>query len=304
MFEPIGGTAPDHVGQGHDQPARGDRRGRRCCSRSSARTGAAARVDAGHPVRVLEDGVDARRRDGVLDRRGRRPRRRGGDRVSEAPFAAGRAVRHDAPRRRAADRPVVLDRGPPADPPQDRPARRAVHRGRLAGREPARHRVLPARDEGDAAARDAHVVRHDPQGGRARRGQRRPARAARHRDRGRLPRRQVVGPARHRGAPHRPRRGRRDGARLDRVPARAGPAGVLRRRALLRRLPQQPGVRDARARAARGGRRRATGPVRHERRHAAGRRRARSSTRSSRGRRRRRSASTCTTTPGARSPTR
>ena len=27
MFEPIGGTAPDHVGQGHDQPARRDRRG-------------------------------------------------------------------------------------------------------------------------------------------------------------------------------------------------------------------------------------------------------------------------------------
>ena len=25
MFEPIGGTAPDHTGQGHDQPARGDR---------------------------------------------------------------------------------------------------------------------------------------------------------------------------------------------------------------------------------------------------------------------------------------
>ena len=51
----------------------------------------------------------------------------------------------------------------------------------------------------------------------------------------------IVGKAsdapRHRGAAHRPARGRGDGARLRRVPARAGPPGVLRRRALLRRVP-------------------------------------------------------------------
>ena len=63
--------------QGHDQPARGDRRAARCCCASSARTAAADRVDRGIRARDATDEVDARRRDGLHDRRGRRPRRRG-----------------------------------------------------------------------------------------------------------------------------------------------------------------------------------------------------------------------------------
>ena len=61
------------------------------------------------------------------------------------------------------------------------------------------------------------------------------------------------------------------------VPARAGPAGLPRRRALLRRLRRQPRLR-ARGRAGRRrGRRRGRRPVRHQRRDAArpGRRRRR-----------------------------
>ena len=95
---------------------------------------------------------------------------------------------------------------------------------------------------------DADVVRDDAEGGRGAEDERRPPRPAGRGHRGRVHRRQGVGPPRHRGAPHRPRRGRGDGARLGRVPARAGPPGVLRRRALLRRLPEQPGVRAPGAR--------------------------------------------------------
>ena len=236
MFEPIGGTAPDHVGKGTINPLAAIGAVQMLLAQlGEERRG--ARVYGGHPVRVHEDGVDARRGDGLLHLRRRRPRRGAGDRMSAAAVPPeGRAVRHDAPRRRAADRPVVLHRGSHADPPQDRSARGAVHRGRLAGREPPRHRVLQARDEGDAPARGAHVVRHDAEGGRARGGQRRPPGAAGDRDGGRLHRRQGVGRARHRGAPDRPGRRRGDGARLGRVPARAGPPGLLRRGALLRRL--------------------------------------------------------------------
>ena len=51
-----------------------------------------------------------------------------------------------------------------------------------------------------------------------------------------LHRRQVLGLPRDRGARDDARRRRRDGRRLGRVPARPGPRGALRRRALLRRL--------------------------------------------------------------------
>ena len=61
---------------------------------------------------------------------------------------------------------------------------------------------------------------------------------------------------------------------LGRVPPGQRPPGALRRRALLRRLPQQPGVRAAGARGRRPGGRVAPRAVRHERRDAAARRRA------------------------------
>jgi 2-isopropylmalate synthase len=76
--------------------------------------------------------------------------------------------------------------------------------------------------------------------GGASRGQRRAARAARHRHRGRVPRRQVLALHVTEALRDRARRRRRDGARLRRVPAGAGAAGVLRRRALLRRLRGRP----------------------------------------------------------------
>ena len=153
-------------------------------------------------------------------------------------------------------------------------------------------------------ARAAHRVRHDAAGRGARRGLAGAARPARRRHRGRLPRRQGVGPARHRGAAHRPRRGRRDGARLGRVPARAGPAGVLRRRALLRRLPQRPGVRDARC-SRRPRRPAPSGSCSATRTAACCRSTSRAIVRGREGAGDAcRSASTCTTTPAARSRTR
>ena len=75
----------------------------------------------------------------------------------------------------------------------------------------------------------------------------------------------------HRGAADHARRGRGDGRRLGRVPARPRPAGAVRRRALLRRLQAQPRVRPA---GARGGGREGRQPrraVRHQRRLAAAR---------------------------------
>ena len=235
MFEPIGGTAPDHTGKGTINPlaaigavemllrAAGRGRGRRPGRPRD-------------PRRHQADEVDARRRDGhVAPPRSATSWWRA--RRHERSAAAGRAVRHHPARRRAAGRPVVHDRGPAPHPAQARPGRLPLRRGRLARREPARYRVLQARHQGDPEDQHAHGVRHDAQGGGASGGLAGAARPARCRHRVRLPGGQGLGPARHRGAAHRPGRGRRHGARLRRVPAGAGPARVLRRRALLRRLP-------------------------------------------------------------------
>ena len=74
-----------------------------------------------------------------------------------------------------------------------------------------------------------------------------------------------AGPADH------ARREPRDDRRHRRPPARRGPAGLPRRRALLRRLPVQPRLRaGVRPRRRRGGRRRGRA-VRHQRRHDADR---------------------------------
>ncbi len=83
------------------------------------------------------------------------------------------------------------------------------------------------------------------------------------------PGRQVARPACRARAAHHAGGEPGDGPRHRLLPARAGPAGVRGLRALLRRLPGQPGVREGRgARRARGGRRRGRA-VRHQRRHAA-----------------------------------
>lgn len=84
---------------------------------------------------------------------------------------------------------------------------------------------------------------------------------------GHHPRRQVPRPACGTGAAHDPRREPGDGPRHRLAPARAGPPGLRRLRALLRRLPRQPRVRQGRRPRRRRGRRRGD-PLRHQRRHA------------------------------------
>ena len=74
-------------------------------------------------------------------------------------------LRHHPARRCAAGGPQPLRRRQAGDRPAARRARRRVHRGRLAGREPQGHRVLPARRRrARPAARDAGGVRRDPPG--------------------------------------------------------------------------------------------------------------------------------------------
>ena len=90
-------------------------------------------------------------------------------------------------------------------------------------------------------------------------------------------------------------------ARLHRLPQVARPHRLLRRRALLRRLPRQPRLRPCLPARRRGRRRRLPRPLRHQRRRPPGRDRRR---RQGRPRPERRpSASTPTTTPTSPSPT-
>ena len=180
-------------------------------------------------------------------------------------------LRHDAARRRPAGGPEPLGPRQAAHRAAHRRSRCRLHRGRLAGRQPQGHGVLPAGPRGARPrARPADGLRRHPPG-RGRRG-RRPARGgpARQRRRGGDPGGQVPRPARRAGAAHHARGEPRDGARHRVPPARRGAAGVPRRRALLRRLPRQPRLRPRGAPGGgRGGRRRRRA-VRHQRRHAAG----------------------------------
>ena len=210
-----------------------------------------------------------------------------------------RALRHDPARRRPGAGALVLRRGPAADPPQARPARPALHRGRLAGGEPARHGVLPPRGEGEARERRARRVRDDPAGGGEGRGPPVP------RDLLDAGTETVcfVGKSwdvHVRGAPDRPRRG----------------VAMVRTRPVLRGQGRRvffdaehffdgyagdSGVRRSHAGGRGGGRRRAVGALRYERRQAALRRRARRGRGCRRLAWRRPSGFTPTTTPGARS---
>ena len=133
---------------------------------------------------------------------------------------AGRDLRHDAARRRAARGHLAHRRRQAAHRRAARLARRRLHRGGLAGRQPEGRRALPARAD-RAAARHEHArrVRLDPAGegqGRLRRHAAPPRRGG-HVDG--VHRRQGVGLPRARGARHHARRGRGDGRRLGRVPA-------------------------------------------------------------------------------------
>ena len=102
-----------------------------------------------------------------------------------------------------------------------------------------------------------------------------PQGAARRPDAGRHHRRQDVGHARPRGAGTQPGRKPAHDRRLGGLLQGGRPRGLLRRRALLRRLRRNPRLRPANA-AGGPGRRGVRGhPVRHQRRHAAGRDRRR-----------------------------
>ena len=221
--------------------------------------------------------------------------------------AVGRDLRHDAARRRPVRGHLAHRRGQAARRRAARLARRALDRGRLPAGQPEGRGVLPPRARPSCSwPPPSWWPSARPAGRRARSTTtRRCAALVEAGDLDGLHRRQELGLPRHRGAADHPRRGRGHGGRVGRVPRRRRPAGVLRRRALLRRLQGQPRVRPAGARG--GG---------HERRRRASccatptaarcpTRCSASSARCARyfGRRRR-SASTPRTTPAARWPTR
>ena len=68
MFEPIGGTAPDHVGKATINPLAAIGAVQMLLAQLGEDRGGRSRVVGGHPVRVHEDGVDAGRRDGLFAR--------------------------------------------------------------------------------------------------------------------------------------------------------------------------------------------------------------------------------------------
>ena len=89
-------------------------------------------------------------------------------RASDGPARHLPRLRHHPARRRAAGGAEPLRRRQAGDRPAARRARRGLHRGRLAGRQPQGHRVLPPGRRGARpAARQARGVRRHPPGRRA-----------------------------------------------------------------------------------------------------------------------------------------
>ena len=154
------------------------------------------------------------------------------------------------------------------------------------------------------AARRRVRVRDDAPARRGGRGGRGAARARRVLDAGLDDRRQDVGAAPREGRQGRPRGEPADDRRVGRVPGGVRQARDLRRRALLRRLPRRPGVRDRVPARGAGRGRREPDDVRHQRRVAAAPDRRGGPRRAARAAGRRARASTRTTTPSARSRTR
>ena len=186
-----------------------------------------------------------------------------------------RDLRHHAPRRVPARRCLRHRRGQAAHRRAARSARRPLHRGRLAGSQPQGRGVLPAGRRASCAStprRSSPSAR--PGGRRARSTTTHAAQPRRGRDVGRLHRGQELGLPRHRHPRDLAGRGRGDGQRQRRVPGRQRPAGAVRRRALLRRLQAQPGVRSPGARGRGREGRDPPRPLRHQRRFAAVRGRA------------------------------
>ena len=192
-------------GQGDDQPARRDRRVADA-ARAARRGGGGGPGRRRHPVRVLEAALDARRRDGVLDR------------ARSATWSSRGPRRDRAPRGSSCTTPpcATARRGPGLSySVEDR--LRILHKldqlgvpfieGGWPGANPRDTEFFRLATRRDAQARDADGVRDDPARRARRRTQRRPARPARRGDRGRLPRRQGLGP------PRRPRRSGRTSTR-------------------------------------------------------------------------------------------
>ena len=152
-------------------------------------------------------------------------------------------LRHHPARRQPGRGRILLAGGQAQHRAAARRDRRPLHRGRLAGLERQGSRLLPRRPRRAAQPGADRRVRLDAARGRAVRGRCPDRGAARSRDAGRHHRRQELGSARaSRAGDH---AGREPGDDRGERPlsARAGPPRLLRRRALLRRLQGQPGIR-------------------------------------------------------------
>ena len=178
--------------------------------------------------------------------------------------ARNQDLRHDAPRRDPGRGGVLLHGGQGPDRPAPRQARGPLHRGGLAGQQSQRFALLQARpgrgvqvgeDQRlrlDAAARCSAPGGHEypvPRRGGAPGGHHL---------------RQVVGLPRDLGAQHDARGKPRDDRRFRRLPLEALRGGDLRRRALLRRLQEEPRLRHPDAPGGGGRGRALPGPVRYE----------------------------------------
>ena len=136
-----------------------------------------------------------------------------------------RDLRHDAARRRAARRHLADRRRQAAHRRTARLARRALHRRRLAGLEPKDDEFFRrAATELQARHVEDGRVRLDASQGRQGRQRRHAAPPDRGRHRDGVHRRQELGVPRAQRARDRPRRRRRDGGRLGRVPQHAAAA--------------------------------------------------------------------------------
>ena len=179
-----------------------------------------------------------------------------------------RALRHHPARRHAGRGHVAVGGREAARRPPARRAGAGPHRGRIPQLQPQGAGAVRAPRPRALRARPDLRLRDDPP---ARGGRRRRPGAARDR---RLLRPGVhaggqdLGPAPREGGQGRPRGEPAHDRRVRGVPAGAGQAGHLRRRALLRRLRRRPRLRAAMPARGGGGGRRDRGVLRHQRRHA------------------------------------
>ena len=228
----------------HRRRGRADPLGRRPRDRRArARSPARSRRRTSPPSAARSTATRTGSNMSTTERRSRRRRR--------SAARGGRDLRHDAARRQPARGHLAHRRRQAAHRRAARPPRRALHRGRLAGRQPEGRRVLPRGPPTELDLDTATLV----------------AFGSTRRAKGKVDSDDDAAPTWSRPAPATvcivgkcwdyhvtealrtdARRGRGHGRRLGRVPRRARAAGLLRRRALLRRLQAQPRVQPAGAR--------------------------------------------------------